>query len=368
MLRATMEPAAPAPGSPEHRADATPDAPCLSDDLGGRRSRREWDRRADAVAARLDAHGVAPGDRVAFAPPAGVALLDATLALAKLGASAVLLPPGVAPERAGAAAVPPALLDPGPAVATPGGAAPDPRPGEGAPRRLTGTFPTPESVLFTAGRTGPPKAVVRRLDPARTAAVARTLADLVGRLGLGPGHAHLLAGPPARSSPLFWAQLVLALGGRVHVAQRSGPERLLAAVDAEAIQSTFLGPDDLVALAALPVDEQERHDTSSLDLVLTGDGPLSPAAFTAAEDLLGLDVARDVYATAETGPVAVDGIPLAGVDVEQRGGTLWVRSPLLADGYHDHPDATAAAFRDGWFDTGDPGRLDPDGSVAVRPT
>ena len=123
-------------------------------------------------------------------------------------------------------------------------------------------------------------------------------------------------------------------------------------MDAEAIQSTFLGPDDLVALAALPVDEQERHDTSSLDLVLTGDGPLSPAAFTAAEDLLGLDVARDVYATAETGPVAVDGIPLAGVDVEQRGGTLWVRSPLLADGYHDHPDATAAAFRDGLFDTG----------------
>ena len=152
---------------------------------------------------------------------------------------------------------------------------------------------------------------------------------------------------------------MLALGGRVHVARSGAPERLLAAVDAEAIQSTFLGPDDLAALAGLPVDEQERHDTSSLDLVLTGDGPLSPAAFTAAEDLLGLDVARDVYATAETGPVAVDGIPLAGVDVEERGGTLWVRSPLLADGYHDDPEATAAAFRDGWFDTGRPGPPGP---------
>ena len=102
--------------------------------------------------------------------------------------------------------------------------------------------------------------------------------------------------------------------------------------------------------------------------MLLGDGPLTPAAVAAAEDLLGLDVARDVYATAETGPIAIDGLPLAGVEVAERDGTVWVRSPLLADGYHDDPDRTAAAFRDGWFDTGDRGRVDPGGSLVVAPT
>ena len=46
---------------------------------------------------------------------------------------------------------------------------------------------------------------------------------------------------------------------------------------------------------------------------------------------------RDVYATTETGPIAIDGELLAGVEVQERAGELWMRSPLLADGYLDDP-------------------------------
>ena len=45
-------------------------------------------------------------------------------------------------------------------------------------------------------------------------------------------------------------------------------------------------------------------------------------------------------------------------------GELWVRTPLVMQGYFRDPEATAAAFRDGWFVTGDLVRRDADGHVS----
>lgn len=44
---------------------------------------------------------------------------------------------------------------------------------------------------------------------------------------------------------------------------------------------------------------------------------------------------------------------------------LLVRGPHIFSGYHGRPEATAAAFEDGWFRTGDQVRLREDGSLAV---
>jgi acyl-CoA synthetase (AMP-forming)/AMP-acid ligase II len=72
------------------------------------------------------------------------------------------------------------------------------------------------------------------------------------------------------------------------------------------------------------------------------------------------------------------GVPLAGVEVRVVGddgddvpaddatiGGVLVRSPSLFDGYLGAPDATAAAFADGWFSTGDLGTLTPDGYLRL---
>jgi crotonobetaine/carnitine-CoA ligase len=42
-------------------------------------------------------------------------------------------------------------------------------------------------------------------------------------------------------------------------------------------------------------------------------------------------------------------------------GELIVRTPIVMQGYYRDPEQTAAAFRDGWFLTGDLVRRDPDG-------
>ena len=42
-------------------------------------------------------------------------------------------------------------------------------------------------------------------------------------------------------------------------------------------------------------------------------------------------------------------------------GELVVRTPIVMQGYYRDPEQTAAAFRDGWFLTGDLGRRDADG-------
>jgi acyl-CoA synthetase (AMP-forming)/AMP-acid ligase II len=46
-------------------------------------------------------------------------------------------------------------------------------------------------------------------------------------------------------------------------------------------------------------------------------------------------------------------------------GEIWISGPTIVRGYHDDPDATAAAFTGGWFHTGDLGYVDGDGFVHV---
>ncbi|HEX9842166.1 MAG TPA: AMP-binding protein, partial [bacterium] len=72
-------------------------------------------------------------------------------------------------------------------------------------------------------------------------------------------------------------------------------------------------------------------------------------AYMLAEDLRVLDV--------EGQPVPADGETL---------GEVCMRGNIVAKGYFENPQATAEAFRDGWFHSGDLGVLHPDGYIELR--
>ncbi|WP_037963819.1 beta-ketoacyl synthase N-terminal-like domain-containing protein, partial [Streptomyces sp. PRh5] len=58
--------------------------------------------------------------------------------------------------------------------------------------------------------------------------------------------------------------------------------------------------------------------------------------------------------------------PDTGVDVPAgQEGEFWVSGPNIMAGYHNQPEATAAALRDGWYRTGDLGRRDKAGFCTV---
>jgi malonyl-CoA/methylmalonyl-CoA synthetase len=71
------------------------------------------------------------------------------------------------------------------------------------------------------------------------------------------------------------------------------------------------------------------------------------------------------------------GYPLPGVSLSVRDrdgqpvatggdGEVWVKGPTVFAGYWNDPEATARAFTDGWFRTGDLGDLDPAGCLTLR--
>jgi acyl-CoA synthetase (AMP-forming)/AMP-acid ligase II len=70
------------------------------------------------------------------------------------------------------------------------------------------------------------------------------------------------------------------------------------------------------------------------------------------------------------------GTPLPGVSVrivadgddvpDATVGELWVRGPNVCAGYWNRPEATAGAFADGWFRTGDLAERSPDGYYTLR--
>ena len=131
-------------------------------------------------------------------------------------------------------------------------------------------------------------------------------------------------------------------------------------------------------------------DTSSLRRVRVGSSPVSPRRIGEAIERLGPVIGQTYGSIEATNITTIDaeelaahpelrgtvGRPVPGVELSVRDdadrevptgevGRVHVRSFAVMAGYHNAPDQTADVLRDGWFDTGDLGRLDDAGYLTL---
>jgi len=138
------------------------------------------------------------------------------------------------------------------------------------------------------------------------------------------------------------------------------------------------------------LDRVEAHRDAvaraRLRFIRSGSGRLDPAVMHGMEAAFGAPMVER-YGMSESGTLTANRLPpgrrkpgTAGFatcnDVEimgddgailgrNRDGEIVARGPTVFDGYLDDPALNAAAFRNGWFRTGDLGRIDDDGFLTV---
>ncbi len=239
-------------------------------------------------------------------------------------------------------------------------------------------------ILYSSGTTGWPKGVVH--THANVASSLRGLAEcwrmtpedvVVNSLPLF--HIHGLA---------FATHTTWLVGGCVRIEEAFDPVRIL---DAIAASSVFMAvPPMYYKLLDQPQFGVAAKTWTRPRLFTCGSAPIRTEVLPQLEAILGKPIINR-YGMTESYVIAslpLDGPwpngsvgrPLAGVELRivQDGGStastmaatgevgaVQVRGPNLFRQYWQKPEATAAAFASGWFDTGDLGQLDAAGMLTL---
>lgn len=382
------------------QALAHADRPFLQEiDANGRRfTYREFDIFVNRIALALAGQGIKPGTHVAIALPNGAEIVGIWIALARLGAVAVGVNPGLTPneldyilassdaaflvihaertdwlEDWSALGLPLSNL----IVVGAGETAPVGQSFEALLDQAKGdaVLPPPDidapaSILYTSGSSGRPK-------PALLPNRWHVTMGLV-RSRQGPAVSRVLIENPIYYMGGQWRMaMAMTQGGCVYVARRPTINGFAERIAAHGIEfsslSNLIGKDPNFTLSggaptlkwlascALPKDLHERAEALLK----------APVREIYGSTEMGSCIVMPVAATAMIGSGSV-GRPAAfrecrivsatGEEVAQgQTGELQVRGPGMLMSYHNASEANADAFTNGWFRTGDLFRQDSDG-------
>jgi acyl-CoA synthetase (AMP-forming)/AMP-acid ligase II len=342
----------------------------------------ELDGLACGMAAALERRGVRNGDRVAIMSSNRPEFVVALRAIWLLGASAVLLSPAwkrTEVEHALSLTTPAHAVGDHPVLAESMSMLSldeEISPGE----RRVGT-PPPESdalFVFSSGTTGMPKAV--RHTHASFAVAVRHWRDA---LDLSSADRMQIMTPPSHILGLLNIVMALETGTWIRLHRRFDIDTMLRHIESDRITIEMAVAPIALALAAHP--DLEKYDLSSLRYVMWCATPVTQSvaevvsrragvrwvtAYGASE--LPVISCNDIAgARLDTVGRAVPGVDLRVVALDSgeaaapgEPGEIQVRSGSAMAGYL--PDsATAGAFSDGWYRTGDVGYLDADGWLRI---
>lgn len=239
----------------------------------------------------------------------------------------------------------------------------------------------PATVLFSSGSTARPKAI--QLSHANVRFNARAVARA---FDFGPADRLLGVLPLFHSfgyTVTLWAPILS--GASVLFHGNALEARTVGELAAKHSPSVLLATP---ALYQAWMRRIEPAAFASVRAAVVGAQRLDPTLALAWKERYGSDL-YEGYGCTELSPVVSAnlpprgdlarrrvgsvGRPLEGVEVEIRDnerraaqplgavGDVWVRGPGVMLGYLDDTAATAAVIVDGWYDTGDVGRLDEDG-------
>ena len=240
-----------------------------------------------------------------------------------------------------------------------------------------------QRIMYTSGTTSRPKGVMITHGNVYWKNVAHIM-----DLNLTAADRTLIVGPLYHVGGLdLPATGVLYMGGSVVILPKFDAERVLASVHEESATNVWLAPTMIAQV--LEREDIDRFDLSSLRIIIDG-GEKMPIplieellrvipgcgfydAYGLTETVSGDTFLPPTDAVRKTGSV---GIPTHQLRIrivdDQRLdvppdelGEILLRGPKVFAGYWNNPEASEAVLVDGWFHTGDIGRMDPDGYLYI---
>ena len=345
-------------------------------------TRSELDALTSGMAAVLEQRGVRAGDRVALMSSNRPEFVVAMRAIWGVGAAVVLLSSAwkrAEVEHALALTAPahavgdhPVLAEAMPMLHLDDAVAP--RPG-----KLATPDPDADALfVFSSGTTGMPKAA-RHTHRAFAVAVAHWRAALE----LSSTDRMQIMTPPSHILGLLNIATALDAGAWIRLHPRFDIDTMLRHISSDRITVEMAVAPIALALAAHP--GLESHDLSSLRYVMWCATPVTQSVAEAVTQRVGVRWVT-AYGASELPVISCNpiegarldtvGRPVPGVDVRivslddgaplgpGEDGEIQVRSDSAMAGYLPD-DATAGAFSDGYYCTGDVGNLDADGFLRI---
>ena len=235
----------------------------------------------------------------------------------------------------------------------------------------------PQLIIYTSGTTGLPKGVILTHGMIEANSVNTVLGWDLSSRDRTILHAAMFytAGWNVFTLPLFLTRACNIL------VQSFDADLILDLIERERITLFFGVPTMYQMLLDSP--KFENTDFSSLRFMVSGGAPLSRDIFDAFMERKGVHL-WEGYGLTEVGPnnfiangkLGTLGHPMPGVDIRLvdfndrdvapgEEGQILLRGRNVCAGYWNKPEATAEAIQNGWFYTGDLGRVDDDGHYVI---